>query len=59
MGCLEPPAERKPKSPWHCKHCFEVHRKKVNLSKPLDLASRVRKKYLKVRDKRGGREFER
>ncbi|KAE8748833.1 hypothetical protein FOCC_FOCC004427 [Frankliniella occidentalis] len=59
MGCLEPPAERKPKCPWQCKHCFEVHRKKAAINKPLDHASRVRKKYLKVRDKRSGREPER
>ncbi|KAK3928002.1 Histone acetyltransferase KAT6A [Frankliniella fusca] len=59
MGCLEPPAERKPKCPWQCRHCFEVHRKKAAINKPVDHASRVRKKYLKVRDKRSGREPER
>ncbi|XP_075238647.1 histone acetyltransferase enoki mushroom isoform X2 [Lycorma delicatula] len=25
IGCLEPPADRRPKAPWRCSHCLEHH----------------------------------
>lgn len=49
MGCLEPPAERRPKAPWRCKHCLAHHTTK--LTRKLDAAETVKKKYSKVWEK--------
>ncbi|XP_057653464.1 histone acetyltransferase KAT6A isoform X2 [Diorhabda carinulata] len=47
MGCLDPPAEKKPKCPWRCKHCLNHHDNK-NSKKP---GNGVRRKLDKVREK--------
>jgi len=49
MGCLEPPAERRPKAPWRCKHCLAHHTTKP--TRKLDAAETVKKKYSKVWEK--------
>lgn len=49
MGCLEPPAERRPKAPWRCKHCLAHHTTKP--ARKLDAAETVKKKYSKVWEK--------
>jgi histone acetyltransferase MYST4 len=49
MGCLEPPAERRPKAPWRCKHCLAHHTTKK--ARKLDAAGTVKKKYSKVWEK--------
>lgn len=49
MGCLDPPADRKPKCPWRCKHCLGHH---VNVKmRKSDIANNARKKIDKVREK--------
>lgn len=49
MGCLDPPAEKKPKCPWRCRHCLGHHDNvKSRKSEP---GSAVRKKIDKVREK--------
>jgi len=49
MGCLEPPAERRPKAPWRCKHCLAHHTTKP--TRKLDAVETVKKKYSKVWEK--------
>lgn len=49
MGCLDPPAERKPKCPWRCKHCLG-HHDNVKARKP-ESGNSARKKIDKVREK--------
>ncbi|XP_018321761.1 histone acetyltransferase KAT6B isoform X1 [Agrilus planipennis] len=49
MGCLDPPAERKPKCPWRCRHCLN-HHDNTKIRKP-EPGSVVRKKIDKVREK--------
>ncbi|CAG9856989.1 unnamed protein product [Phyllotreta striolata] len=49
MGCLDPPAEKKPKCPWRCKHCLGHH---DNVAKKMNKpGAGVRKKIDKVREK--------
>ncbi|KAG5878598.1 hypothetical protein JTB14_004896 [Gonioctena quinquepunctata] len=50
IGCLDPPAERKPKCPWRCRHCLSHH---DNVIKPKkgESGSAVRKKIYRVRQK--------
>uniref|UniRef100_A0A6P7F7K7 histone acetyltransferase n=1 Tax=Diabrotica virgifera virgifera TaxID=50390 RepID=A0A6P7F7K7_DIAVI len=47
MGCLDPPAEKKPKCPWRCKHCLGHHDNVI----PKKAGSGARKKLDKVREK--------
>ncbi|XP_063903929.1 histone acetyltransferase KAT6A isoform X2 [Zophobas morio] len=47
MDCLDPPAEKKPKCPWRCRHCLGHHDK----TKKADASSNVKKKIDKVREK--------
>ncbi|XP_074040879.1 histone acetyltransferase enoki mushroom isoform X2 [Leptinotarsa decemlineata] len=50
IGCLDPPADKKPKCPWRCRHCLSHH---DNVMKPRkgESGSAVRKKIDKVRQK--------
>lgn len=50
MGCLDPPAEKKPKCPWRCKHCLS-HHGNVTSKKTNKPGTGVRKKIDKVREK--------
>lgn len=50
MGCLDPPAERKPKCPWRCRHCLG-HHENVKNRKVEAGGSSVRKKISKMREK--------
>ncbi|XP_044253768.1 histone acetyltransferase KAT6A isoform X1 [Tribolium madens] len=47
VDCLDPPAEKKPKCPWRCRHCLGHHDK----SKKGEVSSNVKKKIEKVREK--------
>ncbi|KAK4873761.1 hypothetical protein RN001_013121 [Aquatica leii] len=49
MSCLEPPAERKPKCPWRCRHCLTHHdNTKSKKAKP---GTNVKKKIDRMREK--------
>ncbi|KRT82696.1 PHD finger motif containing protein [Oryctes borbonicus] len=48
MMCLDPPAERKPKCPWRCRHCLGHH---DNVKIRKEAGSSVKKKIDKVREK--------
>ncbi|KAK5641459.1 hypothetical protein RI129_010006 [Pyrocoelia pectoralis] len=49
MSCLEPPAERKPKCPWRCRHCLTHHEN--TKTKRTKSGTNVKKKLDKVREK--------
>ncbi|RZC35805.1 histone acetyltransferase KAT6B [Asbolus verrucosus] len=49
MDCLDPPAEKKPKCPWRCRHCLG-HHDNVKARKS-DASSNVKKKIDRVREK--------
>lgn len=52
MGCLDPPAERKPKCPWRCRHCLGHHNNVKSRNKTTEPGvSNVRKKIDKMREK--------
>ncbi|XP_060523220.1 histone acetyltransferase KAT6A-like isoform X2 [Cylas formicarius] len=50
MGCLDPPAEKKPKCPWRCRHCLS-HHDSVGKAQKKEPGSAVRKKIDKVRER--------
>ncbi|CAH0564032.1 unnamed protein product [Brassicogethes aeneus] len=50
MGCLDPPAEKKPKCPWRCKHCL-THHENIKKKAGGDTTPTVKKKIEKVREK--------
>jgi histone acetyltransferase MYST4 len=47
MDCLDPPADKKPKCPWRCRHCLGHHDK----ARKAEGGSNVKKKIDKVREK--------
>ncbi|KAK9887773.1 hypothetical protein WA026_000088 [Henosepilachna vigintioctopunctata] len=49
MGCLDPPAEKKPKCPWRCRHCLE-HHDNAKGKKP-EPSNNAKRKLEKVREK--------
>lgn len=49
MKCLDPPAEKKPKCPWRCKHCLSHHDNAKN--KKADAVSPVKKKMERIKEK--------
>ena len=49
MVCLDPPAERKPKCPWRCRHCLEHHDNAKG--KKVEPGNSVKKKIERVREK--------
>ncbi|XP_030761511.1 uncharacterized protein LOC115886482 isoform X2 [Sitophilus oryzae] len=51
MGCLDPPAEKKPKCPWRCKHCLS-HHDSVSKAQKKEPGSAVKKKIDKFREKK-------
>ncbi|KAF7279892.1 hypothetical protein GWI33_006626 [Rhynchophorus ferrugineus] len=51
MGCLDPPAEKKPKCPWRCKHCLS-HHESVSKAQKKEPGSAVKKKIDKFRERK-------
>ncbi|XP_045478193.1 histone acetyltransferase KAT6B-like isoform X2 [Harmonia axyridis] len=48
MDCLDPPAEKKPKCPWRCRHCLEHH---DNVRTKPEVVSSAKRRLDKVREK--------
>jgi len=50
MGCLDPPADKKLKCPWRCRHCLSHHDNVPKMQKKQP-GSAIKKKMDKVREK--------
>ncbi|XP_066259743.1 histone acetyltransferase KAT6B isoform X5 [Euwallacea similis] len=50
MGCMDPPADKKLKCPWRCRHCL-THHDNVSKMQKKQPGSAIKKKMDKVREK--------
>nr|WOK84103.1 acetyltransferase [Colaphellus bowringi] len=50
IDCLDPPAEKKPKCPWRCRHCLS-HHDNTPKQRKVECGSAVRKKIERARQK--------